>query len=115
MICKMAKAGELSAGVQYVPGTCANPECGETVYESLSLLDDTYAIWWGKCPYCGIINALDLRKSIRGYSSQRMDLCLPTEEEVIMNDILPPDTLTRGWEDPGNKGKSKEELIGIYR
>jgi len=53
---------------------------------------------------------LDLTKGLRGYYSKGMSLCLPTEEEVIMNE-LPEGTPTQGWYDPANKGKSKEELI----
>jgi phage FluMu protein Com len=94
-----------------IPGSCA--KCGRLVYESESTLDDAYAVWWGKCPYCGALNALDTTKGIRGYSSAEMCLTLPEEEEVIMND-LPADTPTKGWHDPVNKGKTKEELVARY-
>lgn len=91
-------------------GECA--KCGKSVYESQLILDDCYAVWWGKCPHCGAMNALDYRKG-RGYDRKRIYLVLPTNEEVIMND-LPDNTPTRGWDKPENEGKSKEELIAIY-
>lgn len=94
-----------------ISGICAN--CQTAVYESLATLDDVYAVWWGICPYCNAINGLDLTKGLRGYSSVGMDLTLPKNEEVVMND-MPPGTLTKGWDRPENKGKSKEELIKIY-
>ena len=96
---------------RYVPGTCA--KCGKPVYESEVTLDDCYGVWFGKCPHCGALNALETRKSLRGYSSTQMYLTLPEEEEVIMNE-LPADTPTKGWHDPANKGKTKEELIARY-
>jgi len=116
MICTMHKSPVIINGrpARSVKGICANPKCGMEVYESLFVLDDSFNVWWGRCPYCGAINALDLSKGIRGYHSHAMYLCLPTNEEVIMNDFLPPDTITSGWQNPENEGKTKEELIKIY-
>jgi hypothetical protein len=45
-------------------------------------------VWRGVCPHCNAVNLLDIRESLRGYMSQEMRLCLPTDHEIKMN----------GWE-----------------
>ncbi len=112
MICDMSKEGK-EATRRFdatVHGFCA--KCGEKVFESLSLLDDAYAVWWGKCPHCGALNCLS-NSCGRGYNLTRMYLVLPTHEETIMND-LPAETPTRGWHDPKNQDLTKEQLIAKY-
>lgn len=76
---------------RWVKGSCAG--CRKDVWESLAMLDDAYNVWLGKCPHCGALNFLGLT-SLRGYSSARMDLVLPTEEEKAENK-LPADCPTR--------------------
>ena len=75
-----------------IPGTCAG--CQRPVYESLTLLDDAYNVWAGRCPHCSAINLLALT-SLRGYSSSGMDLVLPMDEERDANG-LPADCPTQG-------------------
>lgn len=88
LISDMKKVG----GRGMVPGSCAN--CHQPVFESLSLLDDAYNVWLGKCPHCAALNFLRLT-GLRGYSSSGMDLVLPTDEERVAND-LPADCPTSG-------------------
>lgn len=66
-----------------VSGECAN--CHRPVHEHLFTLDDCYGVYRGKCPHCGAINLLDCKGSLRGYTSRRMTLCLPTDCEIKMN------------------------------
>lgn len=66
-------------------GTCAN--CKAEVWESQFTLDDCYNVWAGKCPHCDAVNLLALT-SLRGYSSQGMDLVLPFDEEIEENEVL---------------------------
>ena len=73
---KVAKRGGLTA-------PCAN--CGKAVSESEAILDDAYGVWRGRCPYCNAINLLDQSDGSRGYWSGGMNLCLPTDHEVKMN------------------------------
>ncbi len=80
------------AGFDRISGTCA--KCAQMVWESLSTLDDAYNVWMGRCPYCQALNYLGLT-GLRGYSSQGMDLVLPTDEEAKANN-LPADTPTSG-------------------
>ena len=96
-----------------VPGACAS--CGKAVFESLTMLDDAYNVYWGVCPHCGAGQALDMsgKRGARGYSSQEMHLVLPTKEEAIMND-LPTGWPNRGWDRPENEGKTKDELVALY-
>lgn len=98
---------------KYTRGICPEPNCGQEVYENTAILDDCFAVWWGKCPYCEAISVLDITDNTRGYDSEFMKLCLPTEEEVIMNG-LPADIPTRGWADEKNRGKSRVALIKKY-
>lgn len=76
-----------------VKGACA--KCGKDVWESEAILDDCYNVWAGRCPHCQAINLLGFT-GLRGYSSQGMDLVLPTDEEREANSELPPDTPTSG-------------------
>ncbi|RJQ10636.1 MAG: hypothetical protein C4551_02385 [Bacillota bacterium] len=105
---------EREPGPDRVAGSCA--ACGKAVFEDLRVLDDAYNVYWGVCPHCGAANALDMsgRHGGRGYSSQGMHLVLPTKEEAIMNG-LPAEWPTQGWDRPENEGKTKEELIALYR
>lgn len=74
-------------------GNCAN--CNVEVHESRWLLDDAYNVWMGRCPSCKALNYLSMSHGLRGYSSGRMWLVLPTAEEIAANN-LPPDTITSG-------------------
>lgn len=74
-------------------GNCAH--CKVEVYESLWLLDDAYNVWMGRCPSCKALNYLSMNHGLRGYTSGRMWLVLPTAEEIAANN-LPPDTITSG-------------------
>jgi phage FluMu protein Com len=76
----------------YIQGKCAN--CHKSVYEALSLLDDAYNVWLGKCPECKALNFLAM-SGLRGYSSAGMNLVLPTDEEKAENN-LPSDCPTSG-------------------
>jgi hypothetical protein len=97
---------------QDVPGNCA--KCGERVYESMFTLDDAYNVWAGKCPHCGAINRLGLT-GLRGYSSQGMDLVLPTDEEKAAND-MPADCPTSGSRGPATQhGSNLGELAHRLR
>ena len=66
-----------------IPGRCAN--CGKAMYIGWALLDDCYAVWVGRCPHCEALNLPDLTKGVRGYSSQGIDLTLPTPGEAEVN------------------------------
>ena len=66
---------------RWVSGTCAN--CGKVLWEGLFMLDDAYAVYRGECPYCQAINLLG--GPGRGYGSQGMNLVLPTDCEMHMN------------------------------
>jgi hypothetical protein len=90
IICKMR--AQPARGL--IPGTCPAPACGKPVFESLARLDDAYNVWVGQCPHCGAHAMLSMR-SLRGYSSDGMQLVLPTVEEVRANS-LPTDTPHRG-------------------
>ncbi len=95
-----------------VQGKCA--KCGGVCYECEAILSDAYAVWFGRCPHCKALNQLKPSKGMwRGYDSRYMNLELPSNEEIIMNE-MPLDTPSRGWTDPANRGKSKEQLIAIY-
>jgi DNA-directed RNA polymerase subunit RPC12/RpoP len=89
MISDLKKAGKQDD----VIGVCAN--CGKTVYESLWILDDSYNVYGGRCPYCKAINLLSMNHGLRGYTSQTMHLVLPTDEEKKANQ-LPADCPTSG-------------------
>jgi hypothetical protein len=81
-------------------GICANCKC--ELWESQLTLDDCYNVWAGECPSCSAINLLSLT-SLRGYSSQGMDLVLPTDEEVESNEILKGKSIpTQGSKGPAN-------------
>lgn len=82
IISKLSKAK-----TQYMDtkGTCAH--CKQDVWESQFTLDDCYNVWAGECPHCNAINFLALT-SMRGYSSQGMDLVLPFDEEIEANETL---------------------------
>ncbi len=80
-----------------IPGECA--KCGKTVYESEFTLSDCYNVWAGRCPHCGAINLLSTSHGLRGYSSQKMWLVLPTDEEKAAND-MPTDCPSRGSKGP---------------
>lgn len=84
-------------GKGLIPGSCAN--CTKDVFEHLFTLDDAYNVWIGKCPHCGALNYLSMNHGLRGYSSQRMWLVLPTDEEKQTND-LPTDCPTQGSKGP---------------
>ena len=64
-------------------GTCPNPKCGKTIYESLVTLDDCYGLSF-RCPYCNAIMFLDNSPG-RWYSSEGMYLVLPLEAELEPN------------------------------
>lgn len=76
-----------------IPGNCGN--CKSEVWQSLSVLDDTYNVWMGKCPHCQALNFLSTNYGLRGYDSTKMMLELPYDEEVEAND-LPKDIPTQG-------------------
>jgi hypothetical protein len=76
-----------------IPGKCAY--CEREVWQSLAVLDDTYNVWSGECPYCDAINLLSTTAGLRGYSSAGMSLVLPYDEEVQSNN-MPPKCPTRG-------------------
>ncbi len=78
---------------QSCKGECAN--CKAEVYEDQWLLDDAYNVWMGRCPSCKALNYLSMSHGLRGYTSGRMWLVLPTAEEIAANN-LPPDTITSG-------------------
>lgn len=78
---------------QHCKGNCAN--CNVEVYEAQWLLDDAYNVWLGRCPSCKALNFLSMNHGLRGYTSGRMWLVLPTEEEKIANG-LPAETITSG-------------------
>ena len=92
-----------------ISGVCA--KCGKTVWEGLCLLDDTYNVWAGKCPYCSAINYLSLTHGLRGYGSTEMYLVLPTEEEAKANE-LPEGTPTSGpcGHEPNIRGSNLGEF-----
>lgn len=92
LICQMRS----SPGRGLIPGVCA--ACGKDVFEFLATLDDAYNVWAGRCPHCSAINFLALT-GLRGYSSARMDLVLPTDEERDSNK-LPADCPTQGSKGP---------------
>jgi len=98
---------EKAPGRGRASGICAN--CGKAVFEILAVLDDAYNVYWGICPHCEAANALDFSRG-RGYTSTTLHLVLPTNEEVIMSN-LPSRWPTRGWDNPANEGKTKEQLI----
>lgn len=83
---------KMAHGAKTVRGTCA--KCGKAVFESLSILDDCYNVWAGRCPHCQALNLLAMT-GLRGYSSTGMDLVLPFDEERDANQ-LPADTPTCG-------------------
>jgi hypothetical protein len=82
------------AGNHSVSGVCA--KCELEVFESESLLNDAYNVWWGRCPGCGALNLLSLNHGLRGYGGGVMHLVLPTDEEVTANPGIPADTPTSG-------------------
>ena len=96
-------------GRDLIEGQCAN--CKKQVYEHLFTLDDAYNVWAGECPHCKAINLL-ATTSLRGYSSQGMDLVLPFDEEVEANSELPRDCPTAGKAgyEPNIKGSALSEF-----
>lgn len=64
-------------------GECAN--CHKVCREHSAIIDDCYAVYRGRCPYCNALNLLDNEKG-RGYSGTGMHLVLPTDHEIRMND-----------------------------
>lgn len=99
-------------GPRLVRGTCAG--CGKDVYEALWLLDDAYNVWMGKCPFCACLNYLAM-VGLRGYSSSGMNLVLPTDEEVVANN-LPAGTKTRGSRGPATShGSVSGEILHQLR
>ena len=72
-------------GQDNTPGECAH--CGKGVSEAQCILDDCYNVWAGKCPFCSAINYLSMNHGLRGYSSVKMYLVLPTPEEAEQNNL----------------------------
>jgi len=67
-----------------IPGECAN--CGKIIYADQRTLDDAYGVWRGVCPHCEAVNLLASQKmAMRGYTSKKMFLVLPTDHEMKMN------------------------------
>ena len=96
-----------------IPGRCAL--CEKIVYEHKPLLDKTFSGYVGKCPFCGAFNFLSRSESVVGYIKDWMYLILPSDEEVVRNN-LPSDIPTRGPGGPAEeKGMPFTNILDILR